>query len=159
MSSHMHCLFDAKEYQVLSDIQQILNIPHHCQELLAAEQTPTLAMAIPIYKILVVKWKCLVREIPELAHYINLGVGKVKEYVSMGCRNRIYALAMSTFFFWDTSFKYWHIILVINPRTKFKWMTEHWSVKECLNAEHWMEEAVRTILIIISQAANLLCIY
>lgn len=77
MSSHMHCLFDAKEYQVLSNIQQILNIPHHCQELLAAEQTPTLAMAIPIYKILVVKWKCLVREIPELAHYINLGVGNM----------------------------------------------------------------------------------
>jgi hypothetical protein len=31
---------------------------------------------------------------------------------------------------------------VINPRTKFKWIEEHWSPSELADAERWMEEAV-----------------
>lgn len=76
-------------------IHQILEIPHKCQELLAAEKTPTLALALPTYEALVVMWKELAKEIPELSHYIGLGIAKIMEYVSKGRRSRIYALAMS----------------------------------------------------------------
>ena len=46
-------------------------------------------------------WKELSMEtIPELSHYINLGIAKIMEYVSMGRRTRVYALAMSESIFY-----------------------------------------------------------
>lgn len=81
---------------MLHHIHQILEIPHKCQELLSAEKTPTLSLALPAYEALVLLWKGLAKEIPELSHYIDLGVAKLMEYVSKGRRSRIYALAMST---------------------------------------------------------------
>ena len=45
---------------------------------------------------LVLLWKQLAQVLPELAHYINLGIAKIMEYVSKGRRSRIYALAMGT---------------------------------------------------------------
>ena len=77
------------------DVHQILQVAHLCQELLSAEKCPTLSLALPIYEKLVVHWTALSETIPELAHYIRLGIGKVMEYVAMGRRTRVYALAMS----------------------------------------------------------------
>ena len=92
MSEH---LFKQIEYEVLHHIHQVLEISHMCQKLLAAEKTPTLASALPIYEVLVVKWKGLAKVIPELSHYIGLGITKIMEYVSKGRQTRTYALAMS----------------------------------------------------------------
>lgn len=36
-------------------------------------------------------------------------------------------------------------MVVLNPKTKFKWMEQHWSPEEVRNAEEWMEDAVRDI--------------
>jgi hypothetical protein len=69
---------------------------------LAAEKTPTLSLALPAYEALVLMWKELAKEIPELSHYIGLGIAKIMEYVSKGRRSRIYALAMSTTNFFTT---------------------------------------------------------
>jgi hypothetical protein len=95
MSEHTHHLFKPREYEVLHHIHQILEIPHHCQELLSAEKTPTLSQALPTYETLVVLWGQLAEVLPELSHYIKLGIAKIMEYVSKGRRSRIYALAMS----------------------------------------------------------------
>jgi hypothetical protein len=95
MSDHISQLFQPKEYEVLHHIHQILEIPHRCQELLAAEKTPTLAFALPTYETLLLLWEELAKSIPELTHYIGLGIAKIMEYVSKGRRSRIYALAMS----------------------------------------------------------------
>lgn len=35
---------------------------------------------------------------------------------------------------------------VINPKTKFKWIEEHWSPNELADAEQWMEEAVNVFI-------------
>jgi hypothetical protein len=59
------------------------------------EKTPTLALALPTYEALVVMWKELAKVIPELSHYVGLGIAKIMEYVAKGRRSRIYALAMS----------------------------------------------------------------
>ena len=53
-----------------------------CQELLSAERCPTLSVALPIYEKLVAHWTALTETIPELAHYIRLGIGKIMEYVA-----------------------------------------------------------------------------
>ncbi|KAH9164363.1 ribonuclease H-like domain-containing protein, partial [Lactarius sanguifluus] len=125
MADHMHRLFTSKQYEVLGHIHQILEIPHRAQELLAAEKTPTLAMALPVYEKLVELWKSLALSIPEMSHYIGLGIAKIMEYVSKGRRNKIYALAM-----------------ILNPRTKFQWMEQHWELRDCVAAEIWLEEAM-----------------
>jgi hypothetical protein len=94
-SSLTHHLFDGDQWQVLHHINHILEIPHLAQELLSAKKTPTLSMALPAYELLMVSWTELKAAIPELAHYIDLGISKIKEYVSKGRRSRVYALAMS----------------------------------------------------------------
>jgi hypothetical protein len=96
-SSHTHHLFDGDQWQVLHHIHHILEIPNLAQELLSAERTPTLSMALPAYEMLVISWTELKKAIPELSHYIDLGISKIMEYVSKGRRSRIYALAMSEF--------------------------------------------------------------
>ena len=95
MAEHTNRLFTSKQYEVLGHIHQILEIPHWAQELLAAEKTPTLSMALPVYEKLVELWKSLALAIPEMSHYIHLGIAKITEYVSKGRRSKIYALAMS----------------------------------------------------------------
>ena len=95
MSEHISHLFKATEYEVLHHIHQILEVPLRCQELLAAEKTPTLALALPTYEALVAMWNELAKAMPELSHYIGVGIAKIMEYVSRGRQSRIYALAMS----------------------------------------------------------------
>lgn len=56
------------------------------------EKTPTLALVLPTYEALVVMWKELAKIIPELSHYVGLGIAKIMEYVAKGRRSRIYAL-------------------------------------------------------------------
>ncbi|KAM6491195.1 hypothetical protein JOM56_013435, partial [Amanita muscaria] len=87
--------FTPTEFQVLHDIRSILQIPHAAQELLSADKTPTLSQAIPAYEALVKAWLNLQQQLPELAHYIGVGIAKIQEYVAKGRTSRIYALAMS----------------------------------------------------------------
>jgi hypothetical protein len=101
-------------------------------------------MALSAYETLVLLWEQLTKSIPELSHYINLGIGKIMEYMAKGCKSRIYALAMSKssrarclLLFIINVFA-----LVLNPTTKMKWIEEHWSASECADARKWMEEAV-----------------
>jgi hypothetical protein len=98
---HTHHLFNADQWQVLHHIHHVLEIPNLAQELLSAERTPTLSMALPAYELLVVSWTELKKAIPELSHYIDLGISKIMEYVSKGRRSRVYALAMSK---WNSAY-------------------------------------------------------
>jgi hypothetical protein len=90
-----HLSMDSKDLDVLRDIHQIIEVPHAAQELLAAERTPTLSMALPSYELLKNKWSELRQTIWELSHYIGLGLDKLTEYINEGRKTRIYALAMS----------------------------------------------------------------
>jgi hypothetical protein len=92
-------MFTVDEYQALHDIHAVLECPHTVQELLSAEKTPTLSMALPAFEMLVQSWLNLQKEIPGLAHYIGVGISKIQEYVQRGRQSRIYALAMSKFLF------------------------------------------------------------
>lgn len=54
-------------------------------------------MALPAYEMIITGWLNLQKEIPVLAHYIGMGIYKLQEYVSLGRKSRIYALAMCKF--------------------------------------------------------------
>ncbi len=92
LTSHQ---FTAEEYQVLHDILMVLDKPFSTQELLSAEKTPTLSVALPAFEMLVNAWTNLQAVLPELLHYIGVGIHKIHEYVQKGRQSCIYALAMS----------------------------------------------------------------
>jgi hypothetical protein len=80
---------------VLTDLHEILKLPHTTQELLSAEKTPTLSFALPAFEILVDSLLQKQKVIPELSHFIGVGISKIIEY-SRKCRqSRIYALVLS----------------------------------------------------------------
>ncbi|KAJ8590737.1 hypothetical protein M405DRAFT_815571, partial [Rhizopogon salebrosus TDB-379] len=106
---------DSKDIDVLRDIHQIIEVPHAAQELLVAERTPTLSMALPSCELLNSKWSELRTTIWELSRYIGIGLEKLAEYINDGRKTRIYALAM-----------------IINPCVKVEWM----------KSRGWMLDAV-----------------
>ncbi|KAF8999977.1 hypothetical protein BDQ17DRAFT_1176091, partial [Cyathus striatus] len=101
-------LFTEDDLNVLYDISHVLDIPHAAQEILSAEHTPTLSLALPTYEIVLDKWRELQGTIPELSHYIGVGISKIKEYISLARNTRIYTHAMA-----------------LNPAMKFQWMKDH----------------------------------
>jgi hypothetical protein len=91
LSCHM---LSNDELIVLSDLCQVLEVPHLAQELLSSEQAPTLSLAIPVYKLIISKWKSLQISIPELSPAIQAGIDKLQEYLSIVRQTKIYGLAM-----------------------------------------------------------------
>ncbi|KAF8151387.1 hypothetical protein B0H34DRAFT_784669 [Crassisporium funariophilum] len=118
-------LFTKTEWQVLNDIHHVLEEPHGTQELLSAEKTPTLSIALPAFELLVDSWLNLQKTIPELSHFIGVGIAKIQEYVIKCRQSRIFALAM-----------------IINPSSKLDWIQRHWTEQEAKDAREWMLEAV-----------------
>jgi hypothetical protein len=97
-------------------------------------------MALPAFEMLVYSWSNLQTEIPELAHYIGVGISKIQEYVEKGRQSRIYALAMSPL--WSYSLITTKNYAVINPVSKLTWINDHWTPSDAANAKEWMLEAV-----------------
>lgn len=102
-----------KQYEVLQDICSVLSILHNAQELLSAERTPTVALALPVYEALVHALREASKMFPELRYAIELGIDKIETYVAHARGVPVYALAM-----------------VVNPCLKFEWIDQHWSETE-----------------------------
>lgn len=90
--------FSEQEILVLQDVLQVLESPHRVQELLSGEKTPTLSCTLPAFEEVIDYWKTLRITIPELDHYINIGIRKLEEYVGEARKTRVYAHAMGAFF-------------------------------------------------------------
>ncbi|QRV91329.1 hAT family dimerization protein [Ceratobasidium sp. AG-Ba] len=99
-----------RQCEVLRDILSVLSLLHSAQELLSAERTPTLALALPVYENLIQALRNRAIEFPMLQHAIDCGVRKLDAYVAQTRGTPAYALAMA-----------------INPCLKFRWIDEHWS--------------------------------
>jgi hypothetical protein len=74
-------LLDADTIPLLDDIVDILRSPHEAQELLSAEKTPTLSLALPTYELLVQRWTVMKQRKPLLAPLIDVGIKKIEEFV------------------------------------------------------------------------------
>ena len=87
-------LLSLDEHKVLRDIYLILWLPHSAQELLSSEHTPTTSHAIPVYETLIKGWKKLKESLPHLAGYIDVGIKKLHEYLSLSRMTQIYAFSL-----------------------------------------------------------------
>lgn len=131
------------EIDILRDIHQVLEIAHSTQESLSAELTPTLSMAMPLYEILIESWTVLKSTIPELSHYIDVALSKLKQYIKEGRKTRIYALSMGKLPSHSKSFTQTsYFVPVLNPDMKFDWISKHWERDDVNMAREWMLETV-----------------
>lgn len=90
---------DPKEQQILADIRYFLQVPHAVQELLSAEKTPTLSMAMPAYEKLIAVLRSLQAKLPGVSHSIAAAVRKLEEYTAKSRKCRLYAMAMGKLYF------------------------------------------------------------
>ncbi|KAF8729937.1 hAT family C-terminal dimerization region, partial [Rhizoctonia solani] len=71
-------ILDHSQYKVLQDLILILRIPYNAQEVLSLEKTPTLALAIPLFKTITWSWEQLATLMPKLLHAISCGIFKLQ---------------------------------------------------------------------------------
>ncbi|KAI6103767.1 hypothetical protein EV401DRAFT_2079448 [Pisolithus croceorrhizus] len=79
-SAHRELLdhkMDDMDWQVLQDVEVVLEIPHAAQQSMSGESTPKLSGAIPAFETFIEEWKGLSDAVPCCAAYM----GKTKPYV------------------------------------------------------------------------------
>ncbi|KAG8690341.1 hypothetical protein FRC11_012289 [Ceratobasidium sp. 423] len=101
------------EFKVLQDILTCLNVPHQVQELLSAEQTPTLSLAFPVYDRLIHSWRQVGTQLCAFGYAIECGIAKIQEYITKSRSSPIHIVAM-----------------VLNPCLKYTWIDSHWTEGE-----------------------------
>lgn len=82
---------------LLQDIREFLQAPHLVQEILSAQKTPTLSMALPGYEKLLVLLRLLKRKLWRIAHGIDASITKIEEYLQKARHeNDVYVIAIGT---------------------------------------------------------------
>ncbi|QRV87948.1 hAT family dimerization protein [Ceratobasidium sp. AG-Ba] len=97
-------------YEVLHDLLNVLAVLHSAQELLSAERTPTLSLALPVYEGLIQALKDCKIAFPVLQHAVESGIQKFEAYVAKTRGSPVYAYSMA-----------------VNPCMNFRWIGQHWD--------------------------------
>ncbi|KDN38535.1 hypothetical protein RSAG8_09424, partial [Rhizoctonia solani AG-8 WAC10335] len=114
------------EFKVLQDILVCLNVPHSAQELLSAEQTPSLSLAFPVYDQLIYSWRQVGKRLGPYEYAIECGVAKIEEYVARSRSSPIHIIAM-----------------VMNPCIKYTYVDARWTpVSMTMNARVVMKNFI-----------------
>jgi hypothetical protein len=88
-----HVPSDAQVY-LLNDTLDVLDITHEVQQLLSAEKTPTLPMAMPLFEEFLINLKEQQRRTPYLAPYIEAAIEHLVKYMTECRLLRLYGMAM-----------------------------------------------------------------
>jgi hypothetical protein len=88
---------------------------HHAQELFSSERTPTLALVLPAYELLYQILRSYLRtnKFPYLNYTIQAAMTKLDKYVETA--RQIASCGIS---------------MLLNPKSKSSWMSQHWSEVE-----------------------------
>ncbi|KAG8723844.1 hypothetical protein FRC09_001546 [Ceratobasidium sp. 395] len=135
LGKHMLTL---QEFKVLNDIAAVLDIAHEAQELLSAEQTPTLSLMFPVYNQLICRWKEAADEYPALGFAIGAGIQKIKKYINKSRTSPIHILAMC-----------------LNPSVKYGYIDKHWAQDERNYARMIVKQNMLKYAVAQDQAAQL----
>jgi hypothetical protein len=74
----------------------LFKVPHAFQQRLSSEKTPSLALAIPAFEAMVMRWDALKNKYDYLANVIQPGIDKLKDYRRRIRGVRAYVLCMRT---------------------------------------------------------------
>ncbi|EUC67677.1 hAT family dimerization protein [Rhizoctonia solani AG-3 Rhs1AP] len=86
--------FSHREFEVLTHIMKVFDVAHRAQELLSSEQTPTLALAFPVYLKMLRDWKDLAKQYGALSYAIKAAMGKIELYMEKSRTSPIHIIAM-----------------------------------------------------------------
>ncbi|QRV87057.1 hAT family dimerization protein [Ceratobasidium sp. AG-Ba] len=114
------------DYEVLSDISDVLELANRTQQLLSSDKTPTLSLALPLYYALIDQWRNLQIKRPALSHAIGAGIEKLETYLAKTRSSPAHIVAMA-----------------LNPSIRYDWIDQNWSPMEASNARevvkrHWL---------------------
>lgn len=103
-TSIQHLELSSDDLEVLKDIREFLLIPHRTQELVSAEKTPTLSIAIPAYEKLLHLFKLFKATKPRIAHAVDASIEKLEGYLEKARKNPIYSIAMSVYDLFNSTY-------------------------------------------------------
>jgi hypothetical protein len=92
-----HLGLSHKQLEVLDDIRKFLLIPHTAQQILSAEKTPTLSLALPLYEQMIEMFKTLESKRPKIAHAVRAARQSIEDYLAKARMTRAYSVAISKY--------------------------------------------------------------
>ncbi|KAF6743967.1 hypothetical protein DFP72DRAFT_826832 [Ephemerocybe angulata] len=78
----------------VQQINSFLEIPHSVQEIISAEKTPTLPVALPAYENLLSMLKSFRKQNLDIADGVDAAIEKLEGYLAKTRKTRIYAMSM-----------------------------------------------------------------
>ncbi|KIM68546.1 hypothetical protein SCLCIDRAFT_105957, partial [Scleroderma citrinum Foug A] len=91
------------EWQVLENIEMVLEIPHGAQQKMSGESTPLLGNAVPNFEAVMVQWEALSKLAPQCASFICPGLECAKDYYTHMGKTCAYVVTMGKL--WATNWK------------------------------------------------------
>ncbi|KAH7903783.1 ribonuclease H-like domain-containing protein [Hygrophoropsis aurantiaca] len=120
----------AMEWEVLQDLEVVLEMPHIEQQKMSGEKTPRLGQAVPSFENLRLNWENLAVIAPHCAPYIAIGMYRVNEnYQRMG-RTRAYSITMCKHRRQVCVLVLFNISpsTVVDPCIRLTWIDQNWGL-------------------------------
>ncbi|KIK13434.1 hypothetical protein PISMIDRAFT_44079, partial [Pisolithus microcarpus 441] len=120
---------DDMDWQVLQDMEVVLEIPHSAQQCMLGESFPLLSRAVPLFKTFMAQWEQLSLNEPHFAPYIEIGLHHARSYYQRMGETNAYVIAMHKF---------------VDPTIRFTWIKLNWE-------EFEVHEVKRAVLNMMTQ--------
>ncbi|KAG2747743.1 hypothetical protein P692DRAFT_201684725, partial [Suillus brevipes Sb2] len=114
------------EWQILQDLEVVLEAPYAVQQSMSSESTPVLSCAIPAFERLVKKWKDLAQRFAHLAPFVAIGLTWTDKYHERMSHTGAYGVAM-----------------FIDPAIRLSWMNDNWDMVRVNKARDYILELKR----------------
>ncbi|KAH0833879.1 hypothetical protein J3R83DRAFT_11054 [Lanmaoa asiatica] len=84
------------EWEVLQDLEVILEVPLLAQKTMCGEETPLLGGAVPAFEVFIAQWKRLsdLVDAPHLRVFMSEGLERAEHYYNCLGRSKAYLFAM-----------------------------------------------------------------
>ncbi|KIK20175.1 hypothetical protein PISMIDRAFT_73321, partial [Pisolithus microcarpus 441] len=118
------------EWEVLQDLEVVLEIPHEVQQCMSSESRPVLSKAVPAFETVILRWQALVKHTPHCGAIINARLDRAEQYYQQMGHMTAYCIAMCTcilFFILMMSLR--SSFTVVDPTIRLTWVDRHWGPK------------------------------
>ncbi|KAG1791709.1 ribonuclease H-like domain-containing protein [Suillus plorans] len=126
-----HLKLEPVEWQILQDLEVVLEAPHAIQQSMSSESTPVLSCTIPAFERLVKKWKDLAQRFAHLAPFVAIGLTWTDKYHDRMNHTGAYGVAM-----------------FVDPAIRMSWMNDNWDMVRVNKARDYILELVRLFTLI-----------
>ncbi|KIJ18794.1 hypothetical protein PAXINDRAFT_70562 [Paxillus involutus ATCC 200175] len=101
---------DEMDWQVIQDMEVVLEVPHAAQQCMSGESLPLLSHAVPSFETFVAQWEHLSLNFPRCTPFIKAGLDYARTYYCRMGKTNAYAIAM-----------------LVDPCIRLTWIETHWA--------------------------------